>query len=313
MKFALITGASGGVARALASRLRESGWKLVLVSRDVTLLDPADGDVLVQADVSTPGGAEAAFALAAERAGIVPDALINCAGNTLIAPLGRVTAEALRGCMAANVDTAFFSVQAYTKALAAARKTGDIVLFSSVVAGLERADVDDHVDLASAFADRPARLQRLDLRRSGPQRKADHGADDGLGAAQASRATLHVDRVHTHGREAVLLGFVAQRVDLLVGRVRLQERVVDELRHVLRHGADAEAAGDAAAGAHQRAHLARAFRHAMTAAGARGTGGTAAFPTAAEQRRVLREHLSDGVHQRLVIAVGRDHGQSLHG
>ena len=72
MKFALITGASGGVARALASRLRESGWKLVLVSRDVTLLDPADGDVLVQADVSTPGGAEAAFALAAERAGIVP-------------------------------------------------------------------------------------------------------------------------------------------------------------------------------------------------------------------------------------------------
>ncbi|MCB1599501.1 MAG: SDR family oxidoreductase [Lysobacterales bacterium] len=147
MKFALITGASGGVARALASRLRESGWKLVLVSRDVTLLDPADGDVLVQADVSTPGGAEAAFALAAERAGIVPDALINCAGNTLIAPLGRVTAEALRGCMAANVDTAFFSVQAYTKALAAARKTGDIVLFSSVVAGL---GVSNHAGIAMA-------------------------------------------------------------------------------------------------------------------------------------------------------------------
>jgi NAD(P)-dependent dehydrogenase (short-subunit alcohol dehydrogenase family) len=147
MKTVLITGASGGVARALATRLRETGWKLVLVSRDVAVLDPADGDVLVQADVSTPGGADAAFALAAERAGTVPDALVNCAGNTLIAPLGRVTADALRSCMAANVDTAFFSVQAYTKALAAAKKSGDIVLFSSVVAGL---GVSNHAGIAMA-------------------------------------------------------------------------------------------------------------------------------------------------------------------
>lgn len=147
MKTALITGASGGVARALATRLRATGWKLVLVSRDVTLLDPLDGDVLVQADVSTPGGAEAAFALAAERTGTVPNALVNCAGNTLIAPLGRVTAEALRGCMVANVDTAFFSVQAYTKALAEAKQRGDIVLFSSVVAGL---GVSNHAGIAMA-------------------------------------------------------------------------------------------------------------------------------------------------------------------
>lgn len=147
MKTALITGASGGVARALARRLRASGWRLVLVSRDVSRLDSVDHDILVQADVSTPGGAEAALTLAADRVNQVPDALVNCAGSTLISPLGRVTAEAFRGCMAANVDTAFFSVQAYTKALVAAKQGGDIVLFSSVVAGL---GVSNHAAIAAA-------------------------------------------------------------------------------------------------------------------------------------------------------------------
>lgn len=148
MKTAFLTGASGGVARALAHRLREQGWRLVLVSRDTSRLDPGEHDVLVQTDVSTPGGAEAAFALAVDRTGQVPDAVVNCAGSTLIAPLGRVTAEAFRSCMAANVDTAFFTVQAYTKALAAAgNRPGAIVLFSSVVAGL---GVSNHAAIATA-------------------------------------------------------------------------------------------------------------------------------------------------------------------
>jgi NAD(P)-dependent dehydrogenase (short-subunit alcohol dehydrogenase family) len=147
MKTALITGASGGVARALAKRLHGQGWRMVMVSRDVTRFDTQDGDVAVQADVSTPGGADAAFALAQERTGSVPDAVVNCAGSTLIAPLGRVTAESFRNCMAANVDTAFFTVQAYTKALVAAKRAGDIVLFSSVVAGT---GVSNHAAIATA-------------------------------------------------------------------------------------------------------------------------------------------------------------------
>ncbi len=147
MKTALITGASGGVARALATRLRSTGWRLVLVSRDVSSLVAADGDLVVQADVSTPGGVEAALALTADGIGTLPDALVNCAGNTLIAPLGRVTADAFRLCMTANVDTAFFTVQGYTKALTAAKRGGDIVLFSSVVAGI---GVSNHTAIATA-------------------------------------------------------------------------------------------------------------------------------------------------------------------
>jgi NAD(P)-dependent dehydrogenase (short-subunit alcohol dehydrogenase family) len=49
--------------------------------------------------------------------------------------------------MAANVDTAFFTVQAYTKALLAAQQPGDIVLFSSVVAGT---GVSHHAAIATA-------------------------------------------------------------------------------------------------------------------------------------------------------------------
>ena len=44
MPTCLITGASGGVATALASRLRDAGWRLALVTRQPDKLeaDPAD-------------------------------------------------------------------------------------------------------------------------------------------------------------------------------------------------------------------------------------------------------------------------------
>ncbi len=147
MPTALITGASGGVGRALAARLRSAGWRLVLVSRDVSNLDSTEHDIVVQSDVSTPGGADAALALAAERGAGVPDALINCAGSTLIAPLGRVTADSLRLCIEANLNTAFFATQSYAKAAASTQKPGAIVVFSSVVAGM---GVSNHAGIAAA-------------------------------------------------------------------------------------------------------------------------------------------------------------------
>lgn len=147
MKIAMLTGASGGVARALAAILRQRGWQLALVSRDVSRVEAETGDALVQADVSSPGGAEAAMSLVREQIGRVPDALVNCAGSTLIAPLGRVSADQFRQCMVANVDTAFFSVQAYTRALYEQQRSGSIVLFSSVVAGT---GVSNHAAIAAA-------------------------------------------------------------------------------------------------------------------------------------------------------------------
>ena len=98
MKTCLITGASGGVATALAETLSAQGWRLALVSREGGKLAPADGDVAIEADVATEAGAEAALAQATEAFGHPPDAVAHCAGAILIAPIGRTTEAQYRAC-----------------------------------------------------------------------------------------------------------------------------------------------------------------------------------------------------------------------
>jgi NAD(P)-dependent dehydrogenase (short-subunit alcohol dehydrogenase family) len=131
---ALITGAGGGLGRAVAAHLAEAGWCLALVSRSAARLEgvgPADA-LRIEADVSTPDGARAAVAQCTAALD-VPSALINCAGGTLIAPLHRTTESAYRACLGANVDTAFFSLAAFVEALRNKQQPGAVVLVSSVV------------------------------------------------------------------------------------------------------------------------------------------------------------------------------------
>ena len=131
---ALITGAGGGLGRAVAAHLADAGWRLALVSRSAARLEgvgPADA-LRIEADVSTPDGARAAVAQCT-TALEVPSALVNCAGGTLIAPLHRTTESAYRACLGANVDTAFFSLAAFVETLRSKQQPGAAVLVSSVV------------------------------------------------------------------------------------------------------------------------------------------------------------------------------------
>jgi NAD(P)-dependent dehydrogenase (short-subunit alcohol dehydrogenase family) len=130
----LITGASGGLGRAVAARLADDGWRLALVGRSAArLADSGPADALrIEADVSTADGARYAVARCAESLG-TPAALVNCAGGTLIAPLHRTSESAYRGCLGANLDTAFFSLAAFVEALRSSQKPGAAVLVSSVV------------------------------------------------------------------------------------------------------------------------------------------------------------------------------------
>jgi NAD(P)-dependent dehydrogenase (short-subunit alcohol dehydrogenase family) len=131
----LITGASGGIATALRRRAAEAGWTLVAATRDAARLADAGlpATQIVQADVSTPDGAAALFATLAER-GLQPDRLAHLAGSTLIAPLARVKPEQYRAVMAANLDSAFYTLQAFVAALRTREIPGAAVLASSVVA-----------------------------------------------------------------------------------------------------------------------------------------------------------------------------------
>ena len=131
---ALITGASGGLGRAVAAQLADAGWRLALVGRSAARLEGAGPleALRIEADVSTLAGARAAVAQCVEVRGL-PSALVNCAGGTLIAPLHRTPEDAYRACLGANLDTAFFSLAAFVEALRTAQRPGAAVLVSSVV------------------------------------------------------------------------------------------------------------------------------------------------------------------------------------
>lgn len=146
-RICLITGASGGVATALAAILRAEGWRLVLVGRDRNRLPPGDGDLVVEADVSTEAGARAAFDAAKAAHDRAPDAVVNCAGAVLVAPIGRTSESQYRQCLSANLDTAFFVSRAYVADLQAEKRGGALVFFSSVAAGV---GVGNHPAIAAA-------------------------------------------------------------------------------------------------------------------------------------------------------------------
>jgi NAD(P)-dependent dehydrogenase (short-subunit alcohol dehydrogenase family) len=145
----LITGASGGVATALAARLRAAGWRLALCGRDAAKLQPAEGEPAIAADVSTEAGATEAVAAASAHFGAPPDALVNAAGAIVLAPIHRTSEAQYRACLSANLDTAFFASRAYVTALQAAKRPGALLLFSSVAAGV---GVGNHAAIAVAKA-----------------------------------------------------------------------------------------------------------------------------------------------------------------
>ena len=150
--FAMITGASGGLAGAVASRLHDKGWNLVLVSRDLNKLsqNPAAAkSCLIEADVSTASGADQAIAQCISETGRAPIALINCAGSVLMAPLHKTREDQYRQCMQANLDTSFFSLGAFVNGCIAHKQPGTAVLVSSVAA---RIGVSNHEAVAASKA-----------------------------------------------------------------------------------------------------------------------------------------------------------------
>lgn len=149
-RLVLVTGAAGGLGRAVAERLHARGWQLALVSRDGGRLADAPPEALaIVADCATPEGAEQAVAACRDRFGRPPDALAHCAGSVLLAALHRTAAQQYRDAVRANLDSAFFTLGAFVKGCLDAKQPGAAVLVSSVVA---RIGVVNHEAIAAAKA-----------------------------------------------------------------------------------------------------------------------------------------------------------------
>lgn len=151
----VVTGAAGGVGRALLHAIDPSAYRVALVGRDRSRLDaviatlPQGLDaVAIEADVSRAEGADAAIGEAAEAFGGAPTHLAHCVGTTLLAPLHRTTDPQYRDCLAANLDSAFFTLRAWIQGrIKATEPAGAAVLFSSVVSLI---GVGNHEAIAAA-------------------------------------------------------------------------------------------------------------------------------------------------------------------
>jgi NAD(P)-dependent dehydrogenase (short-subunit alcohol dehydrogenase family) len=133
----LITGAAGGIGRAICRVLADAGAHLVLIDRDDASLDAVAADlrpygrrVLTSAaDASDRHQFGALVAQAEEELGPL-DALVNCAGLWSPKPYHEIDAEDWRPTLAANLESAFVCCQAVLPAMAR-RRSGSIVNFAS--------------------------------------------------------------------------------------------------------------------------------------------------------------------------------------
>lgn len=126
---ALVTGASKGIGRSIASRLAASGYAVTGTYRSG---DVPDGVLGVTADITDPDQLEAAFAAAEQAHGPV-EVLVCNAGITADGLLMRMSDDQWDSVIATNLTASFKLVRRASRSMIKARY-GRIVFVSSVVA-----------------------------------------------------------------------------------------------------------------------------------------------------------------------------------
>jgi hypothetical protein len=109
-----------------------------------------------------------------------------------------------------------------------------ILLDCTIVAALEGADVDNHINLASAIKNRTPRFVSLHIAKRCAEREADHCADWNARALQVARSRANPGRIYAHGGESEPRSFFAQVLDVVFGRLGLEERVIDQTGPIAR-------------------------------------------------------------------------------
>ncbi|MFV0432021.1 MAG: 3-oxoacyl-[acyl-carrier-protein] reductase [Alphaproteobacteria bacterium] len=136
-KLALVTGASGGIGRAIAVSLAAQGAKVLLAGRNIEALEETkkaisgDAIVLAAADLSSAEGIKALMTAALEH-GEAIDILVNNAGFTKDGLAMRMKAEDWQSVLDVNLTAPFMLAQAAIKGMMK-KRTGRIINISSIV------------------------------------------------------------------------------------------------------------------------------------------------------------------------------------
>jgi len=142
---ALVTGARGGIGRALVARLHARGLRVAAVGRDAQTLADVAADAHIALDCTTPEGAAQALLACRQALGAAPSLLAHAVGSTLIAPLHRTRVDAAREVLRVNLESSLWVLQSWITALEGG--PGAAVFASSVVA---RIGVGQHEAIAAA-------------------------------------------------------------------------------------------------------------------------------------------------------------------
>lgn len=138
-RVAIVTGASRGLGKAMASGLAEAGADLVLVSRGMSELQSTAREITqlgrraltFSADISHLSQINAMVEKALSEFGRI-DILVNNAGTTVRMPADSLTEEAWDKVMDLNIKSAFFCAQAVGKAMIKQR-AGKIINIASLL------------------------------------------------------------------------------------------------------------------------------------------------------------------------------------
>lgn len=132
-RVALITGAAGGIGRAIASRFLREGARLALLDLDTARVGDLAEDgraVAIGADIAAPGAAEDAVARVLEAFGTLDILVNNAATVTPPSPVAETPVEEWHRAIGANLTGAFLMSRAALTPMRA-RRRGVIVSIAS--------------------------------------------------------------------------------------------------------------------------------------------------------------------------------------
>ena len=170
-KVVVVTGASGGIGRALAIELHRRGATVVLVARRRKELEALQGELGSRAtvavgDVTKRAEVEAALATAVSAYGHV-DVWVNNAGRGISVNPEALTDDDLDTMITDNVKSALYGMQASLKHFRS-RGTGQIVNVSSMLSRTPYVAIRSAYSAAKAALNSLTESLRVQIRESAP-------------------------------------------------------------------------------------------------------------------------------------------------